>query len=203
MRMAWLGKEGRARKRLTCLSCTAELMKTQIPLYPRCKNPETIQRNTRNLKSRCIATAKTPKTYSGIQEIPNPAVSPLQKSRKHTAEFKKSQIPLYSRCKNPETVQRNSRNPKSRCIPAAKSRKHTAEFKKTQIPLYSHCFANGVVGEARNWQRKFLRTPPFKKKSPRTCNNIQILTSIPSNQAYSCNHRRKNNKKLKNNSKCD
>ena len=154
----------------------------------------------------------------------NPAVFSQQKNRKHTAEFKKSQIPLYRRCKNPENIQRNSRNPKSRCIPAAKTpkpysgiqensnpavsslrkpRKHTAEFKKTQISLYSHCFANGVVGEARNWQRKFLRTPPFKKKSPRTCNNIQILTSIPSNQAYSCNHRRKNNKKLKNNSKCD
>ena len=75
---------------------TAELMKTQIPLYPRCKNPENIQRNSRNPKSRCILAAKTPKTYSGIQENSNPAVSPLQKSRKHTAEFKKSQIPRYS-----------------------------------------------------------------------------------------------------------
>jgi len=126
------------------------------------RKPETIQRNSRKLKSRCIAAAKIPKTYSGIREIPNLAVVSLQKNRKHTAEFK-----------------------------------------KTQIPLYSHCFANDAVWEARNWQRKFLRTPPFKKKPSRTCNNIQILTSIPSNQAYSCNHRRKNNKKPKNNSKCD
>ena len=87
------------------------------------KNPENIQRNSRNPKSRCIAAAKIPKTYSGIQENSNPAVSPLQKSRKHTAEFKKTQIPLYSRCKKTENIQRNSRNPKSRCILAAKTPK--------------------------------------------------------------------------------
>ncbi|MBQ3979770.1 MAG: hypothetical protein II634_03140, partial [Lachnospiraceae bacterium] len=50
--------------------------KSQIPLYSRCKNPENIQRNSRKLKSRCITAAKIPKTYSGIQEIPNPAVFP-------------------------------------------------------------------------------------------------------------------------------
>ena len=108
---------------LTFLSRTAEIKKTQIPLYSPRGNPENIQRKSRKLKSRCILAAKIPKTYSGIQEIPDPAVSPLQKSRKHTAEIKKTQIPLYPRCKNPENIQRDSRKLKSRCVLTAETTK--------------------------------------------------------------------------------
>ncbi len=105
---------------------TAEFKKTQIPLYSRCKNPENRQRNSRKLKSRCIPAAKTPKPYSGNQEILNPAVFSQQKSRKQTAEFKKSQIPLYSHPQHPKQGIGIQQISKSRCQGTEKGRRSPA-----------------------------------------------------------------------------